>query len=152
MIYCLVGACITETNVPYAYYSALLFFFDVVTTQNDHPRYVKHVLGGIYVFSPYLGIECRWGRGPKGLIHNLPMQLFTLGCSKSEIYLFDIVITQNELGYVLNGRDGQLHPHRVHRLLGRVLAPCTLHGDSYHRQEAWVGRCAQCVAESTPYY
>ena len=25
-------------------------FFDIVTTQNDHPRYVKHVLGRIYVF------------------------------------------------------------------------------------------------------
>ena len=25
-------------------------FFDVVTTQNDHPRYVKHVLGRTYVF------------------------------------------------------------------------------------------------------
>ena len=25
-------------------------FFDVVTTQNDHPRYVKHVLGCICVF------------------------------------------------------------------------------------------------------
>ena len=25
-------------------------FFDIVTTQNDHPRYVKHVLGPIYLF------------------------------------------------------------------------------------------------------
>ena len=25
-------------------------FFDIVTTQYDHPRYVKHVLGCIYVF------------------------------------------------------------------------------------------------------
>ena len=25
-------------------------FFDVVTTQNDHTRYVKHVSGRIYVF------------------------------------------------------------------------------------------------------
>ena len=25
-------------------------FFDIVTTQNDHPRYVKHVLGCICVF------------------------------------------------------------------------------------------------------
>ena len=27
------------------------FFFDIVTTQNDHPSYVKHVLGRIYVVS-----------------------------------------------------------------------------------------------------
>ena len=26
------------------------FFFDIVTTQNDHPTYGKHVLGNIYVF------------------------------------------------------------------------------------------------------
>ena len=25
-------------------------FFDIVTTQNDHPRYVKHILGRIYMF------------------------------------------------------------------------------------------------------
>ena len=25
-------------------------FFDIVTTQSDHPRYVKHVLGCICVF------------------------------------------------------------------------------------------------------
>ena len=26
------------------------YFFDIVITQNDHPSYVKHVLGCIYVF------------------------------------------------------------------------------------------------------
>ena len=26
-------------------------FFDIVITENDYPRYVKHVLGRIYVFS-----------------------------------------------------------------------------------------------------
>ena len=30
-------------------------FFDIVITQNDHPRYVKHVLGCIYVFFTLLG-------------------------------------------------------------------------------------------------
>ena len=33
------------------------FFFDVVTTQNDHRRYVRHVLGRIYMFFTYLGIR-----------------------------------------------------------------------------------------------
>ena len=28
-----------------------LLFFDIVTTQNEHPSYVKHVLGRIYVVS-----------------------------------------------------------------------------------------------------
>ena len=30
-------------------------FFDIVTTQNDHPRYVKHVLGRIYLFFNLFG-------------------------------------------------------------------------------------------------
>ena len=36
-------------------------------------------------FSPYLGIVCRGGGGArKGLVHNLLMQLSTLGSSKME--------------------------------------------------------------------
>ena len=31
------------------------FFFDVVTTQNDHPSYVKHVSGRIYVVFTLFG-------------------------------------------------------------------------------------------------
>ena len=38
-------------------------FFDIVTTQNDHPRYVKHVLGRIYVF--FTLFRC-WVRGGGG--------------------------------------------------------------------------------------
>ena len=34
-------------------------FFDIVTTQNDHPRYVKHVLGRIYVFFTLFGNQVR---------------------------------------------------------------------------------------------
>ena len=30
-------------------------FSDIVTTLNDHPRYVKHVLGRIYVFFTRFG-------------------------------------------------------------------------------------------------
>ena len=43
-----------------------------------------------------------------------------------------------DLGHLLNGHDGRLYPRGVHRLLARVLAPCTVHG--YRRQEARVGR------------
>ena len=69
-------------------------FFDVVTTQNDHPRYVKHVLGCICVFSPYFGIGRTGGGSPKGLVHNLLMPFFNLGSSKIEVFepcFFDIV-------------------------------------------------------------
>ena len=31
------------------------YFFDIVTTHYDHPRYVKHVLGRIYVFFTLFG-------------------------------------------------------------------------------------------------
>ena len=31
------------------------FSFDIVTTQNDHPRYVQHVLGRIYVLFTRFG-------------------------------------------------------------------------------------------------
>ena len=72
-------------------------FFDIVTTHNDHPRYVKHVLGHIYVFLILFGYQVRGSRGaPKGLVHNLFMQFFTLGSPKMEVFetcFFDIVTT-----------------------------------------------------------
>ena len=58
--------------------SAFLF---IPTTQTDHPTYVKHVLGNINAFLGFLAIECgEVGRVPKGLLHNLLMLFFTLGC------------------------------------------------------------------------
>ena len=33
-------------------------FFDIVITQNAHPRYVKHVLGRIYMFSTFFSGMC----------------------------------------------------------------------------------------------
>ena len=34
-------------------------FNDIVITQNDHPRYVKHVLGRSYVFFTLLPLRCK---------------------------------------------------------------------------------------------
>ena len=42
------------------------YFLDVVTTQNDHPRYVKHVLGCICVFFVLFGYEVGGGGGGRG--------------------------------------------------------------------------------------
>ena len=42
------------------------YFFDIVTTQNDHPRYVKHVLGRIYVFFALFGYQVGGGGGGGG--------------------------------------------------------------------------------------
>ena len=70
-------------------------FYDIVITKNDHPRYVKHVLGRIFLFFILFGYGAGGG-SPKGLAHNLLMQFFTLGSSQievSETYVFDIVIT-----------------------------------------------------------
>ena len=39
------------------------YFFDIVTTQYDHPRYVKHVLGRIHVF---FTLFMYWVRGGGG--------------------------------------------------------------------------------------
>ena len=38
-------------------------FFDIVITYNDHPRYVKHVLGCIYVFFTLFGVLGGGGGG-----------------------------------------------------------------------------------------
>ena len=38
-------------------------FFDIVTTQNDHPSYAKHVLGRIYVFFTLFGYQVGGGGG-----------------------------------------------------------------------------------------
>ena len=74
------------------------YFFDIVTTQNDHPSYGKHVLGRIYVFFTRFGNQVGGGGGgaPKGRVHNLLMQLFTLESSKMEVFetcFCDILIT-----------------------------------------------------------
>ena len=71
-------------------------------------------------FLPYLG----FGRGggavsPKGLVHNLRVQFFTLGSSKidlSETYIFDIVTTHSD------------HPIYVTHVLGSIYAFFTLFG------------------------
>ena len=38
-------------------------FYDIVITQNDHPSYVKHVLGRIYVFFTLFGYQVPGGGG-----------------------------------------------------------------------------------------
>ena len=73
-------------------------FSGTVTTRYDHPSYVKRVLGRIYVFFTLFGYLVRGGGGgaPKGLVHNLLMQFFTLGSSEIEVFetcFYDIVIT-----------------------------------------------------------
>ena len=73
-------------------------FYDIVTIQYDHPSCVKHVLGRIYIFFTLLGYWAHGGGGvsPKGWVHNLLVQFFTLGCSKIKVletYFYDIVIT-----------------------------------------------------------
>ena len=70
-------------------------FFGIVITQNDHSSNVKHVLGCIYVFVTLFGY---WvgGGSPRGLVHNLLVQFFTVESSKIEVFetcFCDIVIT-----------------------------------------------------------
>ena len=68
-------------------------FFDIGTTQYDHPSCLKHVLGRIYMFFTLFGY---WVGGGGGLVHNLLMQFFTLDSSKMEVFktfFFDIGTT-----------------------------------------------------------
>ena len=74
------------------------YFYDIVPTSYDHPRYVKHVLDRIYAFFTRFGYRVRGGGGgsPKGLVHNMLMQFCTLGSSKIEVFetcFYDIVTT-----------------------------------------------------------
>ena len=63
---------------------------------------IWYVLGSIYVFFTLFGYWVWGGEGggsPKGLVHDLLMQFFTLGSSKivdSETYFSYIVTTQND--------------------------------------------------------
>ena len=70
-------------------------------------------------FTPF-GYYVRGGGGPpKGLVHNLLMQFFTLGSSKIEVFetcFCDIVTTQND------------HPRYVKHVLGRIYVVFTLFG------------------------
>ena len=61
-------------------------FSDTVITENDHPRYVSHVLGRIYVFFTLAGYYFCGGGYPKGLVHNLRIQLFPLRNPKIEVF------------------------------------------------------------------
>ena len=101
-------------------------YYDIVATQYEHPRYVKHVLGCIYMFFTLFGYwSPRAGRGGggggarKGLVHNLLMQIFTLDSSKIDFFetcFFDIVTTQND------------HPRYVKHVLGCMHMFFTLFG------------------------
>ena len=95
------------------------YFFDIATTQNDHPRYVKQVFGPISIFFTSFWY-CLWGGGaPKALVHNLLMQFFTLDSSKIEVFktcFFDIVTTQYD------------HPSYLKHVSGRIQMLFTLFG------------------------
>ena len=97
-----------------------------MTTHYDHPSYLKHILGCIYMFFTLFGYEVGGGGGggaPKGLVHNLLMQFFTLDMSKIEVFktcFFDIVTTHYD------------HPSYLNHVLGRIYMFFTLFG-------YWVG-------------
>ena len=72
------------------------YIFDIVTTHYDHPSYVKHSLGRSYMFFTLFGYWAGGGGSPKGSVHNVLMQFFTLGSSKIEVFetcFYHIVIT-----------------------------------------------------------
>ena len=96
-------------------------FFDVMTTENDHPSYVEHVLGRIYVSFTLFGYWVRGGGG--GVSQGIGTQP---ACAVSpprqlknrslETCSFDIVTTQYD------------HPRYVKHVLGRIYMIFTLFG------------------------
>ena len=96
------------------------YFFDTVTTQNDHPTYVNHVFGRIYVFFTLFGYWLQGGGGCSKRIGTRPAAaVFTLGSSKIEVSqtcFFDIVTTHND------------HSARLKHVLGRICVFSTLFG------------------------
>ena len=99
-------------------------FFDIVTPQYDHPRYVKHVFRlYLHDFHPIWVLGRGGGGGgggaPKGWVHSLLMQFFTLGRSKIEVFetdSFDIVTPQYD------------HPRYVMHVLDWIYTIFTLFG------------------------
>ena len=102
-------------------------FFDILTTQYDHPSYLKHILGRIYMFFNLFWYWVLGGGGgggaPKGMVHSLLVQFFTVDSSKTEVFktcFFDIVTTQYD------------RPSYLKQILGRSWVFFTLFG-------YWVG-------------
>ena len=86
------------------------FFFDIVTTHNDHPSYIEHILGSFRVFFLNLFGYLVRGRGgsPKAPVHILLMHFFILGSLDIECwdirdvrFFLIIVAMWHQLGYTL---------------------------------------------------
>ena len=60
-------------------------FFDIVTTQYDHPRYINHVLGRIYVFSTLFRDWVGGGGVSQGIGTQLAYKIFHPGQIKNRI-------------------------------------------------------------------
>ena len=75
-----------------------------MTTYNDEICYVKHVLAPFYVVFTLFGCCGGWGGLPRGLGHNLLMQLSRLGSSKMEIsetgFFNTLTIQSDQISYV----------------------------------------------------
>ena len=95
-----------------------LFFFNIVTTQCDHPRYVKHVLGRIFVFFTLFGDWVWGGRVSQGIGTQPDYAVFQLGRYKNgslpKLSFFNVVTTQYD------------HPRHVKDVLGRIFVVCYL--------------------------
>ena len=61
-------------------------FFDIVTTHNDHPSYVKHISGSIHVF--FTGMVCVVGGSSQGIGTQCAYIIFTLVGSKVKVSRF----------------------------------------------------------------
>ena len=102
-----------------------IYFLDIVTTQNDHPTYGKHVIGSIHVFFT-LGIGCGAGGAMGGGSQKIGTQpAYATTCHPGQLkngtfrtYIVHIVTAQND------------HLTYVKHVSGSTCVFFTLFGDS----------------------
>ena len=122
------------------------YFFDIVITKNDHPKYVKHVLVRVYMFFTLFGYWAAGGWGSQGIGTQPAYAVFHPGRLKIEVletFFFDIVITKND------------HARYVKHVLGRVYMFFTLFGYwAGGGGGGWGGLprdwCATCLCSFSP--
>ena len=64
------------------------YFSDPVITENDHPRYVKHVLGRIYVLSSLHGYWVLGGGGSSDILTQPALAAFQSKHLKNHVTKF----------------------------------------------------------------
>ena len=123
-------------------FSAKAYFFDMVTTKNDHPIYAKHdacINVSFNLFGDGVWRRCGVGQSPRGLVHHVLMHVLTMGTSKIEVsdkaHFRGIVTAQNDNPICVKhalGRIDVFYPHGKRTAVGHVTVTNTLQSPQRH--------------------